>query len=100
MALYSAGVDALVFGESAIYVHNESSSRSSWPQSHVVSYADFARRPLPTDHRVFEVTLAPGVVLKTSGMSLAKERLIEFLQSLRAGLAAVPGLVSTAGAAR
>ena len=100
VALYGAGADAVIFGESAIYVHNSSSLRSAWPQSYVVSYADFARRPLPTDHRFGELTLAPGVVLRTGGMSLAKERLIEFLELLRSELAAVPGLVPITGKAR
>ena len=100
MALFGVGAEALLFGESAIYVHNEHSSRSSSPRSYVVDYAEFARRPLPTDHRAFEVTLTPGAVLKTAGMSLAKERLIEFLESLRLQLAMVPGLVPPASGAR
>ena len=94
VALYGAGAHAVVFGESAIYVHTASSFRSALPQSYVVSYADFARRPLPTDHRFGELTLGPGVVLDTAGMSLSKERLIEFLELLRSELAAVPGLVA------
>lgn len=99
VALYGAGADALIFGESAIYVHNEFSSRSNQPQSYVVDYADFARRPLPTDHRFGALTLAPGVVLKTAGMSLSKDRLIQFLELLRSELAAVPGLVPSSGKA-
>lgn len=79
--------DALVFGDSAIYVRTASSSRSSSPRRHAVAYADFARRPLPTDHAAFEVTLAPGVIIMTAGMSLPRERLIELLHTLHSRLA-------------
>ena len=57
----------------------------------MVPYSEFARRPLPTDHRTFEVALAPGVVVQTAGMSLGRERLLEFLESLRAQLATALG---------
>ena len=91
IAAHGAGSDALIFGDSAIYVYAESSSRSSSPQRSVVPYSEFARRPLPTDHRTFEVALAPGVVVQTAGMSLGRERLLEFLESLRAQLATALG---------
>lgn len=95
VALYAAGGDALVFGESAIYVFNEFSSTSATPRSHVIPYLEFARAPRATVHRAFEVTLTPNAVTKVAGMSIAKDRLIEFVESLRTQMALTLGQPAT-----
>lgn len=90
LARYGGGNDALLFGDRALWVYTESSSRSSTKRSFQVSYADLARAAPATGHRAFEVELTPEVVINTAGMSLSKDKLLEFLQGLRNALAALP----------
>lgn len=88
VATGGSGGDALVFGDSAMWVHTTSSSLSNVPRSHALRYADFARQPLPAHHAAFEVTLSPQLVVNTAGLHVSKERLIEFIAALHARLRA------------
>lgn len=97
-ARYGASTDAFVLGESGLFVFNEYSTLTSVPSRYRIPYADFARSPRPESHPAFEVTLTHHAVVKVAGMSLGKDRFIQFLDDLRTALlGALPPAEGSAG---
>ena len=83
--------NAVLFGESGIYVHNKHSSLSDDPQGYFVPYTVFADSPEPKEHKFYEVALTENVVakLETARCLFCNDDMRKFMTDLRKSLQAV-----------